>query len=190
MRLLGQLRPEHQSPLQWSSALGRGEQDRTRSGTKRQQAEILYFHSGTVLAFQSKAGCRFSSAGSAIEKCLSALQTNCEIKMLIPFLHCQLLHALVFFLLRRPAAHRIFVSSMRKTRCWCRSKHFSSVTICMHLFTLYLHLSSHDPGLSLREVTVKYLATCLSPFLKPAVMWPRESQTAADCQSWCTLRRY
>lgn len=42
VRLLRQLRPEHQSPLQWSSALGRGEQDRTRSGTKRQQAETIF----------------------------------------------------------------------------------------------------------------------------------------------------
>lgn len=110
--------------------------------------------------------------------------------MLISFLHCQLLQVLVFFLLYRPAAHRIFVFSMRKTRCWCRSKHYSSVAVCMHLFTVYLHLSPHAPGLQLREATVKYLATCLPPFLKPAVMWPRESQTAADCQSWCSLRIY
>lgn len=51
----------------------------------------------------------------------------------------------------------------------------------MHLFTLCLHLSLHGPGLSLRGMTVKYLATCLPPFLKPAVVWPRERQ------HWCSL---
>lgn len=34
---------------------------------------------------------------------------------------------------------------------------------------------------------LKYLASCLSPFLKPAVMWPRESRTAADSQGWGVL---
>lgn len=57
----------------------------------------------------------------------------------------------------------------------------------MHLLTLYLHLSLRAPGLALREVTVKYLATCLPPFLKPAAVWPREHQTAEDCRSWCSL---
>lgn len=34
---------------------------------------------------------------------------------------------------------------------------------------------------------LKYLASCLSPFLKPAVTWPRESPTGADTRGWDVL---
>lgn len=75
VRLLGQLKPEHQSPLQWSSACGRAGQDRTRSGAKGQQVGILYFHCSTGLPFQSKASC-IVCVGPAIKKslCSSELQ--------------------------------------------------------------------------------------------------------------------
>lgn len=140
MRLLAQLWPEHWSPLKWNSALRRGEQGRARSETERQEAEILYFHSGSALTFSTKASCSFWLCLLGFEKCLSALQSNCEIEMLMLFLYCQLFHTLVLFFLYRPVAHRIFVSSMRKTRCWCRSKHFPVLLfICTCLLCLYTY---------------------------------------------------
>lgn len=114
----------------------------------------LCFHCSTGLAFQSKASCRFSLCLLVQQlKSASALQSYSWNRNANPFPSWSSASSVGFFLPYRPAAHRISASSMRKTRCWCPSKHFSSVSVCRHLFTLCLHLSLHAPGLSLGEVT-------------------------------------
>lgn len=158
--------------------------DRTRSGTKGQQAEILYFHCSTGLAFQSKASC-IVCAGLAIKKCLcsSELQWNRNAN---PFPSLSTASCADFFLPHRPAAHRISASSMRKTRCWCPSKNFSSANVCRHLFTLCLHLSLHAPGLSLGEVT-KIFGLLPFPIPEASSDVAQESPTLAGSQGWGVL---
>lgn len=184
MRLLGQLKPEHQSPLQWSSALERAEQDRTRSGTKWQQVEILYFRCSTGLAFQSKASCRFSLSVlvQQLERA-SAFQSYWERETLIPFLHCQLLYVLVSF---SPTGQQPTGSAPLLWEKQDADAQVSVFPVSMFVGTCLLCVYTCPCMLLACHLgrRLKYLASCLSPFLKAAVTWPRESLTAADSQGW------
>lgn len=106
--------------------------------------------------------------------------------MLIPFLHGQVLHVLVSF---SPTGQQPTGSPPLLWEKQDADAQVSIFPVSMFVGTCLLCVYTCPCMLLACHLGrwLKYLASCLSLFLKPVVMWPRESPVAADRQGWDVL---